>query len=339
LSTGLLVLGVSVMPADFSYQETHTITGGALVGAMKVMGVFSKNARKLREPIQSSVAIKGDRMVQRSPDHMEIIDLGNQTFTSVDLEKKTYTVMTFEEMKQMLAQAQEKMAESKSKAKSENPDAAQVDTKFKIAAKNTGKTKELHGLSASERVITAALEATDQKSGQSGSMVMVADQWIAPNVAGYDEVRNFQRRMAEKLNWTPNSNMLMGRPDMSQGMAEVAKETAKLDGIPVFQTLVMGPEGTQPVDRSEMPAGQKSEQKGPSMKSAIGGALGGRFGLGRKKAEPPPEQQQGDTAAGQGVLIEMTTETTNFSSAPVDASMFEVPADFKKVDSDLKKMR
>ena len=40
-----------------------------------------------------------------------------------------------------------------------------------------------------------------------------------------------------------------------------------------------------------------------------------------------------------GSLLEMTTELSSFSSNTVDASQFEVPAGFKKVDSDMKKMR
>jgi hypothetical protein len=35
----------------------------------------------------------------------------------------------------------------------------------------------------------------------------------------------------------------------------------------------------------------------------------------------------------------MTMEMSSFSSKPADASLFAVPAGFKKVDSDLKKMQ
>jgi hypothetical protein len=37
------------------------------------------------------------------------------------------------------------------------------------------------------------------------------------------------------------------------------------------------------------------------------------------------------------VLLETTTETVNFSGAPVDASRFEVPAGFKLVQNELVK--
>src|SRR5690349_9976049 len=45
---GVLALSAGAAFADFSYQETSTITGGAIAGMLKVVGVFSKTAR---EPI------------------------------------------------------------------------------------------------------------------------------------------------------------------------------------------------------------------------------------------------------------------------------------------------
>jgi hypothetical protein len=75
---GILALAGSPLLADFTYRETSTITGGAVASMMRLAGVFSKSAR---EPIQSTVSVKGDRMVHRSNTHMSIIDLGSQTIT------------------------------------------------------------------------------------------------------------------------------------------------------------------------------------------------------------------------------------------------------------------
>jgi hypothetical protein len=331
---------IAAMPllADFSYQETTRITGGALMSAMKVAGVFSKQARQANEPVQSTVAIKGDRMVHRSPQRATVIDLASQTITSIDMEKKTYSVMTFEEMKEMLRQMSEKMNQNKN----------QGEMKFSVSVDNTGKTKQIAGLAAKELVLKMKMEGSDQQSGQKGSIVINADSWIAPQVPGYAEVREFQKRMAEKLNWTPGGNMLASRPDLQRGMAELYKESAKLDGMPVFQTTVMGPEGMTAVDRSSdqgkgAEAKQQSENK-PSVGSALGGALGGRFGLGRKKSQdPPPQQQQpagqGAPSGNAGALIEMTSEMSSFSTSPVDSSLFDVPAGFKKVESELKRTK
>jgi len=330
--TGLMAVAASTMLADFSYQETTRLTGGAIVGLMKVAGVFSKQARQANEPIQSTVAIQGDRMVRRNSLNVTVIDLGSQTITNIDLQKKTYTVMTFEQMKQAMEQATEKMQQNKDKDKAEMT--------FKVSANSTGRTKQIAGFDAREMVLTMDMQGTDKQTGQTGGMTVIADTWIAPKVPGYDEVRNFQRRMAEKLNWTPGGNMFMNRPDMVEGMSEVYKESAKMDGMPVFQTTTMGAQGTAPVDRSDQPAGaqQQSSDK-PSVGSALGGALKGRFGLGGKKSQPQQDTQQpppdqGGQANASGVLMEMTTEMTGFSASLVDGSQFEVPAGFKKVEPD-----
>src|ERR1700694_1434726 len=97
---GVLVL-LACLPAcllaDFSYEQSTKITGGMMAGMMKFAGAFSKQAR---EPIQSTVAIKGNRMVQSSKDRATVTDLDNETITEINFPKKTYSVVTFAEMKQ-----------------------------------------------------------------------------------------------------------------------------------------------------------------------------------------------------------------------------------------------
>jgi hypothetical protein len=184
--------------------------------------------------------------------------------------------------------------------------------------------------------------------------------WIAQGVPGYQEVRDFHRKMAEKLNWTPGGNMFMANPQVSKGMAEVAKEVAKLDGVPVEQFITMGASGTATggqgqeggaPQQEQQPQQQQQQQQQaapPSVGGAIGSALGGRFGLGRKKSQSQPQEQQQQPAQGgeapaqkggtPGALLEMNTVMSGFSTGSADESLFAVPAGFKKVDSEMKKM-
>ena len=216
------------------------------------------------------------------------------------------------------------------------------ETTFKVSANATGKTKQVAGFDAKEMIMTMEMEAKDKESGQKGGMTVITDMWIAPGVAGYQEVRDFYKRMAEKINWTPGGNMFMQNPQVSQGMAEVYKEVAKVDGVPVMQTITMGAPGTvAPPDGSAPPSPQQPVAERPSVGGALGGALGGRFGLGRKKtsSDQPADgtSSQGSGGKTSGSLLEMTTELSSFSSNPVDAGQFAVPAGFKKVDSEMKK--
>jgi hypothetical protein len=327
-----LTLGSATLLADFSYQQKSTVTGGMMASAMKVAGVFSKQAR---EPIQTTIAVKGDRLVHRSPAHAQIIDLGSQTITSIDLQKKTYSTMTFQEFKQALEQAQQKMQQKGSAP----------DMKFKVSANSTGATKAIGGFDARETIIKMEMEGTDQQSGQSGAMVVTTDVWTAPAISGYREIRDFYRRMAEKLDWTPGSNAFMGRPDVAKGMAESMKQVGELEGMPVFEVMSMGATGTsagQPGAGGQQQQQQQPAQQ-PSVGGALGSALGGRFGLGRKKQQQPPEQpSSGPTqpAASSGVpngLVEMTIEMSDFSSAPVDDAQFAIPAGFKRAEPDLRR--
>jgi len=318
---GVTAFAVSPMLADFSYQEKSTITGGMMASMMKVAGVFSKAAR---EPIEATVAVKGNRMAHRSDRHSSIIDLDAETITQVDPQKKTYSVMTFEQMKAMLEQAQQKMKQ--------NPNANQMS--FKVSADKTGNRKTISGMDATELILKMEMQSTDQQSGQQGGMAITTDLWVAPAADGYAEIRHFHRRMAEKLNWTPGGNMFMANPQVSEGMAEVYKEMSKLDGMPVFETVSMGMAG-QPAGSGATASNQQQsqDQQQQQQPTSISGALAGHFGLGRKKTT---SQDQSGAAGGSssGSLLDMTVEMSGFSSSPIDPSLFEVPAGFKKVEPD-----
>ena len=341
-TAGILICAATTALADFSYQEKSTITGGVMASMMHLVGVFSKQAR---EPMQSSISVKGDKMAHRSAQHLSVIDVGAQTITQIDLQKKSYSVVTFEQMKQMMEQAAQKMKQ---------PDPNSPQMTFKVSADVTGKSKQIGPYDAKETVIKIEMQGTDQKSGQTGSMVTTMDTWIAPAISGYQEVRDFYRRMAEKLNWSPGGNPFMAaRPDVAQGVSEAYKELAKMDGMPVMTVMTMGAAGSGPAGQSSQDNGapaaqpqdqQQQSQQRPSVGGALGGALGGRFGLGRKKQQQqqdqnaPPQQGSGNASAS-GTLIEMTMEMSGYSSNPVPDSEFAVPAGFKQVQPDTRRMQ
>ena len=325
--------------ADFSYEQSSKMTGGALMGVMRMAGAFSKQAR---EPIQSSVAIKGNRMLHASKDHASIIDLDSETVTSIDRQKKTYTVMTFAEMAQMMERAMQQVQDKKSEK--------DVNADFKVSISSTGATKQIAGYDTKEMLLTMQMDAVDQKTGNKGGMLVTTSMWIAPKVSGYEEIRAFYKKMSAKLAWTPGGDgMTAGRPDLARGMANVAKEAAKLDGMPLLQIVKMTPTADgQPVAAPESQTAQqqsKPKAETPSISGALAGRLGGFGGFGKKKKqeEPKPETAQASAepaADASGSLMEMTTEMSGFSSGAVDASRFAVPSGFKKVENEaLKRTR
>lgn len=319
--------------ADFSYDQTSTLTGGAMAGMMKT---FSKQSR---EPVKTSIAVKGDRMVHLGPTSAQIIDLGKETITQIDFQKKTYSVMTFAQFSEMVNQ----MSQMKNQ-KSDAP--AQLS--IKPTVKETGQRRMIAGQDARQVILTIEMQGTDAKTGQTNTfMTMTSDMWVAPNIAGYEEVRNFQRRMMQRMTWAPNMGM-MTAPGSSKGMAEMMKEMSKLDGVPIQQVLQMGgPAGAQGgAQAANAPPQQQTQQAQtdqPSAGSALGKLAGGRFGglggFGRKKkqdddqAAPAAQTSSSSASNSPGSLMEITSEMSGFSSAPVDSSKFEVPAGFTLIES------
>jgi len=359
----LVVLPVSCLLADFSYEQTSKLTGGMMAGMMKFAGAFSKQAR---EPMRSTVAVKGDRMVHWSQYHASIIDLSKETITDIDLQKKQYSVMTFAEMARAMEEASQKLKD----ARKEDGQAPEMN--YKVSVNDTGQTKQIGGYNTKEVILKIEIETKDPKSGQTSTMVVTADSWLAPKVAGYDEVTDFYKRMGQKVSWAPGATGMFtgGRSDLSKAMADMYKEGSKLNGIPVYQVTKIGMQGLpnqggnggSPEQAQAQQQQQQQQQQPPpqvekpsvggALGSALGGRLGGLGGFGRRrkpKEEAPPAETAQQSAPAQapaaqqpapqgspdasGALMEMTSEMTGFS-ATADASKFEVPAGFKQVQPD-----
>ncbi|HWQ55280.1 MAG TPA: hypothetical protein VN442_16460 [Bryobacteraceae bacterium] len=349
----LMMLPASGLLADFSYDQSAKITGGMMAGMMKVAGVFSKSAR---EPIRSTIAVKGDRMVTITGKTASIVDLSKETMTEVNFDKKEYSVMTFAEFRQMM----EELAK-----KQNSKETGEMNVKISVDA--TGQSRNINGLDTNQTIVKILMEGKDAESGQKGGMTMTADMWLAPSVAGYQEMIQFQTRMAQKLAWGGAGGFAaMAGPQAAKAFQELYKEGSKLNGIPVVQYIKMGVDGAgaqggQPGAEQAPPPQQQEQQQvekpsaGGALGSALGGRLGGLGGFGRRKkpkteeppAEQPAQQQQaapqqsgsGQAQAGApGSFLEMTNESSNFSSAAVDSAKFEVPAGFKQVKSE-KRMR
>jgi hypothetical protein len=348
---GVLVAASASLHADFTYTETTQLTGGSMLGLVKMAGAFSKQARQAGDPIVSTVAIKGDRMAHINPDRTEIIDLDAETITTIDMLKRQYTVVTFEQMKQQIAAAAAKMKEQQQKTDTTAPQqTSTTDVKFQIHVRNTGQAKDVSGLSTSESILTMNMDATDKSSGQTGSLAITNDMWLASEVPGYDEVKEFYRKFAVKMgtvfNSAINPAMLAQYQGAGKGMAEMAEEMSKLKGTPVLQVMRMGmtTDGTPLPAASEAPlppppAGPAMPSAGDVAKQSASSAINSKLngfgfgGFGKKKADPPPADPAPATAAAQptsSVLMETNTQMGGFSRTVNEAS-FAVPAGFKLV--------
>jgi len=311
--------------ADFQYTETTKITGGAAVGAMKFVGVFSKDARQATQGTTSTISFKGNKMRREdSLGQVEIIDLDGRSITNIDTKKKTYSTMTFDEMKARMEEARKKAAAEQAKRNKEQPNQVKITPKVTITPGTN--SKKILDYTAKETKMRVDMEMTsdDPKAkGQTANMWVDSDAYIAP-VKGYDEVKHFYQRMAKELDWLPGT-MMGGNAQIAPAMVEYRKSATALNGMPLFSLVSVGM------------AGQPGAQQQPSHddQKSSGNPISGIGGLfGKKKKKDDAAQDDKSTPSGTpGSLMDTSTEVTSVSTSTVDANLFKIPDGYKQVEA------
>jgi len=362
LAVAILLAG-QMSFADFKYSETSRITGGAMMSAVKMVSVFSKDSKQAMAPTTRTVAVKGNKLrTEESDGRIQIIDLDGRRFIQIDPKTQTYGIMTFDEMKKALeqkrAEMEQKMKEEQAKHGKQEQANLKITPKFESA--ETGQSKLVLGFPTKEvkAKVEMTMESTDPKTqGQQMTTVVNSDQWIAPDVPGYHEIRDFYMKMAKEMDWVPGQiTGTMANSGIQLSMSEMRKSSfAHITGMPmvVYTSMTMAGTGQDPSAAIQQQQQQQQQQQAQQQQQsqdntipltpsgAVMKGLGGMFGHKKDKQQPDPQAANPNAnapnpAATPGSLMDMQTEVTAFSSAPLDPSLFEPPAGYtqKQVSAD-----
>jgi hypothetical protein len=354
--------------ADVSYQETTQITGGSMVGMLKMAGTFSSQARQAAAPTTTNVTIHGNRMVRSNPHTTEIIDLDQQTMTFIDHDKRTYSIVTFEQMRQAMTNAAGKVKQQGG----QQPASTQGQMTFSAHISKSGATREIDGHKAKEALVTLTMIAsTNDGSNVKAGMAATSEMWMIDEAPGLAEMRSFNTRMAQEMGMdtdaSPASALLATQPGAAQAMADLKKESAGISGLPILQVTRVGVSSDgQPLPApsvAPLPQSQKTQgnttgdvtrdiatntgtqtandqvSRLGSFGRALGGSTMGAL-MKHKHASADTTQSNNSSAtdpATAGVLMESETRITGFSTASGGTSSFEIPAGYKQVTSPMAK--
>ena len=244
-------------------------------------------------PSSTRVLYKGQKMMMDRGAEATVVDFDAQTITTLNKTQKTWSVRKFSELGQGLKQV--------------DTDAKIIDAKMDV--KETGQTKMINGFNASEMVMT--MEADSPQMSQAGmKMQMEIDIWRSLDVPGAQEMKAFYRRNGPNFPWAP---------ELQKAMADMQRKMADAGGVTLLQTVrtkSAGAGGGAQADKMQKARAQMEaliQQGGPAADAA------------RKALASMP-------AAGGGSLFEVTTESSDFSTATIPDSAFAIPAGFQKVD-------
>ncbi|MBA2682441.1 MAG: hypothetical protein H0U76_29120 [Ktedonobacteraceae bacterium] len=355
--------------ADVSYQETTQITGGSMVGMLKLASAFSSQAKQASAPTTTTVMIHQNRMMRANPHTTEIIDLDQRNITFIDHDKRTYSVVTFEQMQQAIANAA-----AKSKQSSQHPTSGEASQmSFNAHVSRSGATREIDGNRAKEALLTVTMlaNASDGSNAKAG-MAATSEMWMIDDAPGLAEMRSFNVRMAKEMgidmDHSPASSLLATQPGAAQALADLKKESAGMSGLPVLQITRVGVSvdgqplpapSVAPLPQSKSSGNQSGEvtreiatntgtetaSNQISRLGSFGRAFGGSsMGAFMKHKPAAHNTTQADTSGSEnpataGVLLESQTQLSSFSAAPVDSSNFRLPIGYKQVASPMETPR
>lgn len=327
-----LLLAAPAAFAEVKIEErTRLEFPGVLGGLVKAFG-----GKAAREGVLTKTSVKGNRMMKVTDETAELIDLTEEKVYQIDMKKKSYTVLTFEQMRKQMQEALDKAkAEARSSAgKAEEPKAApqqqekQPEMAIDFKVQESGQKKKVNGYDAREVVATVTLREKD-KPAEDGSMVVTSSMWLAPRIEAMKEVEDFERRYAEKLalpfaqeiaaQMAPAMGMY---PGLGDAMGKLEVEKVNMDGTAVL-TTIKAEAVAKPSSQPNEPAARPQQQKQPSIPTSLGGLLGG---LGKKAAGNDNAAAKNDT--GSATFMTTNQELLSVSTTVAEADV-TIPANFK----------
>jgi len=327
LTTGLIALPLAAvlvvsLGAEVKTREKTQVKFEGMLGRM--VNMFG--GKGAREGIISTTAVKTQRRATFGENIGQIVDLSEEKIYDLDMKKKEYRVMTFEQVRQQIREAREKAekeaAQAQKEAKEQKPEktepaepAKQLDVDFDV--KETGQKKQLIGYDTREVVMTITVREKGKTLDESGGLVMTSDMWLAPQIPAMKEAGEFELRYWKQLQGGDAAGVSAEQmaaamamyPMLKPALDRMKQESGKLSGTPLMTVMTF--EAVQSTEAMKNASSQNSSSSG-----GISGMLARKM---MKKEDP---KQRATIFTSQHEVLEVAT-----SVAPAD---LEIPAGFKE---------
>lgn len=309
-----LLLSSSLLADANVQQKTQVHFGGVVGGIVNVFG-----GRAAREGVTSTTTVKGNRRLTVNDRSGELVDLGEEKIYRLDYGRKTYEVVTFDELRKQYEEARKKAEEEgrdADKSTSKKQEGPEYEADFAI--KETNEKQNINGFDTKRVIFTVTVHEKGKKLEQSGGSVLTADMWMGPKIAAMKELSDFNQRYFKQLYGDSLAEMqqmavlMATTPTFAKAMKEFAKHRGAFNGEPIRTTMTF-----------ETVAGP-GQQAGGEEEEGSGSLVSGLMARAMKKRQA----SRGEEAApGHAKLFESTTELL---SASTDAGDVGLPAGFKK---------
>jgi hypothetical protein len=235
-------------------ERVQVQLGGILGGIMSRFG--GKGAKAAKEGLRTRVAVVGDRKLTLDEQSGQIVDLAEEAIYDLDVKERTYRVTTFAELKKRFEEQRAKAEKEMEKAKKDQKKdekaegAEQPEFEIDFDVRRTGQKRTIVGHEAVQTITRITIRQKGKSLQQAGGMVLLNDQWLAPEVAELREIEDFDRRYALKMaelygfdagamkaTGDQMASLVAAYPGLTQALEKMKTEGAQLEGTPLLATF------------------------------------------------------------------------------------------------------
>lgn len=309
LSLVAVALVAPALRADVKTTEKTTLKLEGMLG--KFIGGAAKDG------IVSGVALKGARKLSMNDKTGEIIDLTEEKVYRIDIKKKEYKVLTFEQLRKEWQETQAEAEKSAKQMREAQGETAESGKKMELSmdVKETGQRKAIAGYDTREVVMTITASEQGKTLEEGGGSVMTNTMWLGPRIAALDEIHQFDVKYMKAVMGEEGAAAMQQLTAVfamfgsaKPMMEKMQTEGPKLNGSPLHLTLVM-----ESVKSAEQMKTASSQQQ------SSGGGMSGM--LAKKMMGGPPKQRS--------LVMTSITEVLTVATSAADADV-AIPAGFKE---------
>ena len=326
-----VALAAAPASAEVKKEERNQVAFAGMLG--KVFNFFGGKSAK--EGVVSTVAVSGDRKMTTSGENTaQIVDLREEKIYDLDVRRKTYKVMTFEEIRRQMREAEQRARESASReqgsdAPSKN-DGKEMEVDFDV--KSTGQTKVINGFDTRQVIATITVREKGRKIEDSGGIVMTVDSWLSKSAPSLKEIADFERRYWEKLagpisavDAQQMATVVAMFPGVKDAFARLSKED--LGGTSIQSTTTMDAVKSAEQMKQQASGGSSASDDKPNPLS-VGGAIGGFMRRRQQNKEKEAEAAPNANPA-RSTFMTINNEVLKIAQN-VTAADVAMPAGFKE---------
>lgn len=350
---GLVTLLAAALIAAPSLADV-TVKSKVDSGGFKGMGAFSGTAvrmvadDKARE--ESDIDFKGRlmRAVTAARNGIEIVRIDLDKIWTLNPKRKTYTERSVSPPPQTREKDEEEEDEAPGEERGPDEEPTHRVKKSEFTVVKTGEKKTVNGFPTAENQIRLLIEIEEIATKEVTAYDFVTSVWAAPLTADLRkaaaEEKAFSQAYLKKMGFTPSVQRQLFDPRLlammlgvepakaEETLANTQRKMESIQGYPIVVDArwIVREDPKEIARRKEAARADETEDEGIDLSGGAAGAASSIFGgFAKKKMK---ERQEKKAAAREALpAFSSYHEVLSVSVAPVPASMFEVPAGYKKV--------